>query len=79
MITLDIPNPDSTIEQIDLAAPRRIAKQSLRNLTRKFPFVVEWVKYSDLKQEEWRPGETPMALLHASYDGKTLVQCYGKA
>lgn len=77
--TLDNHDPDSIIEQINLAGSRHDIKQSLRNLTRKFPFVVEWVNYSDLKQEEWRPGERPMDLLYASFDGKTLVECYGKA
>jgi hypothetical protein len=80
-ITIDNSDPDSIIEQINLGstASRRSVNQSLTNLTRKFPFVVEWVKYSSLKQEEWRPGEAPMAMLYASYDGETLTECYGKA
>jgi hypothetical protein len=76
--TIDNADPDSIIEQINLAGSRHDIKQSLRNLTRKFPFVVEWVSYADLKQEEWSPGERPMDLLYASFDGKTLTECYGK-
>lgn len=80
-LTIDNFDPDSIIEQINLdsTASRRSVNQSLTNLTRKFPFVVEWVKYSSLKQEEWRPGEAPMAMLYASFDGTTLTECYGKA
>lgn len=76
--TLDNHDPDSFIEQINLAGSRHDIKQSLQTLTRKYPFVVEWVSYSDLKLEEWRPGERPMDLLYASFDGKTLTECYGK-
>ena len=76
--TIDNSDPDSIIEQINLAAPRHDIKQSLRSLTRKFPFVVEWVSYSNLKQEEWSPGERPMSMLYASFDGKTLTECYEK-
>lgn len=77
--TLDNHDPDSFIEQINLAGSRRDIKQSLQTLTRKYPFVVEWVNYSDLQLEEWSPGERPMDLLYASFDGKTLTECYGKA
>jgi len=58
--TIDNSDPDSIIEQINLAGSRHDIKQSLQTLTRKYPFVVEWVSYSDLKLEEWRPGERPM-------------------
>jgi hypothetical protein len=71
-IVIDNTDPDTIAEQINLSeGNRQSVRNGLRNLQHKFPFVIEWVKYSQLQLEEWEPRHP--VLDAASYDGTTDI------